>query len=508
MKNLTEEEKLKLIRSTINTTNIRNRQRKKMSYDFLNNIINVYDNKYEETNRDRENDEKMEEIYEQRRKVNPLKKFIKANRNKYKTNEEFFEKNRAFFRNNKLYDCSGLIQLVFEIEQEEKEEKEMKEKIKKERDEKIKKDKEKRLKELREKKQKLNKIINTNNFSINSNNDKKFTIENLEKFTCPSKYSKIFKDSILKQESNLNNLNIQNSKNYSTILKNCNKTIEFNFIPNKKEYMNNKIKLYTIENSNKSQFICIQKLKYIENELVKSSNIINIAYIKHKVKKENIVENGLSLDDLRIVKKPKNKKILNVEKVKKIIEKIENENIMNKIIKEMDVPIHFMFCINCYECFNTNEINNHKTHFLFKIDNFKNEDDLDYNERLNIIYSILKKIQKKIILNRDKKLIKYYGKLLFHLYDIINNNNCYEDLLLSIININENYLNEYKLGTFQGVFRDLFLLFCQKISKIAFLKSNELNFSELNEGNDINNELDEDLNFFLTIEDKIKNNKN
>ena len=199
---------------------------------------------------------------------------------------------------------------------------------------------------------------------------------------------------------------------------------------------------------------------------------------------------------------------MNVEKVKKIIEKIEKENIINKIIKEMDVPIHFMFCINCYECFNTNGIINHNEHFLFKIDDFKNEDELDYNESLNIIYSNLKKMQKKILVNRDKKLIKYYGKLLFHLYDIINNNNCYEELLLSIININENYLNEYKLGTFQGVFRDLFLLFCQKISKITFLKSNELNFSKLNEGNDTNYELDVDLNFFLTIEDKIKNKKN
>ena len=245
----------------------------------------------------------------------------------------------------------------------------------------------------------------------------------------------------------------------------------------------------------------------IPRTLEEASNIISIAYNKFKVKKENLVENGLSLDDLRIIKKRKNKKLSNIEKVKKIIEKIDNENIMKKIIKEKNVPLQFMFCVNCYECFNINEINNHKGHFSFKIDDFKNEDEFDYNERLNTLYNNLKKIQKKIIINRNKKLLEYYGKLLLNLYDIINNNYSFEDLILSIININDNYINEYKLGTFQGVFGDLFLLFCQKILKTTFLKSNELNFNELDDQNDIN-ELDNDLNYFLSINEKIKSNKN
>ena len=99
--------------------------------------------------------------------------------------------------------------------------------------------------------------------------------------------------------------------------------------------------------------------------------------------------------------------------------------------------------------------------------------------------------------NGDKKLIKYYGKLLFSLYDIISNNNSYEDLIISIININEKYIKEFESGTFQGVFKDLFLLFCQIISKLAYLKYKEISFYEVYEGNDINNEFENDLNNFL-----------
>ena len=503
LKNLTEEEKLKLIRKTIDSnTSISRRHRKRMSHDFLDNIINVYGNEYEESNRDKENDEKMELIYEQRRRANPLKKYIKANRNKYKSNEEFFENNKAYFENNKLKEYSELIKIVNEIEREEREEKEMKEKIMKEKE---KKEKDKKLKEIKDKKEKEKKIINANNFSIKSNKEKKLSIDNLEKLSYLSKIPKKFENSKLKQETNLNNINIPKRNKYTLVLKNCMKINDYNFIANKKEYLHNKIKVYTIEN-NSNEITGVKKLKYIGNELVKESNIININYVRYKVKKENLVENGLSLDELRI-KKIKIKKIPNHEKVKKIIKKTEKGNIMKKIINEKNIPLNYMFCINCNECFR-NEISNHNEHFLFKIEDFKNEDELDYNERLNIIYNNLKKIQKKIIDNGNKKLIKYYGKLLFCLYEIISNNNSYEELILSIININDNYVNEFKSGTFKGVFIDLFLLFCQKISIITYLKSNELNVNEIIDEKDECDELENDLKYFSSIDEIIKRNKN
>ena len=68
---------------------------------------------------------------------------------------------------------------------------------------------------------------------------------------------------------------------------------------------------------------------------------------------------------------------------------------MTKIIKEKKAPLNYMICINCYECFNKKEIHNHIEHFVLKINDFKNdEDELDYNEKLKIIYEN-KKFTKK-----------------------------------------------------------------------------------------------------------------
>ena len=145
-----------------------NRHRKRMSCDFYGNILNSIGGQNIKTERDEENEEKLEKIYEQRRRMNPLKKYIKASRNNYSSDEEFYEKNKAYLANSKL-DFEHLIMLINEIEKEEKEEKEIKEKIKIEKEKKEKEEREKILKEIREKKEKLKKIVNTNNFSININ---------------------------------------------------------------------------------------------------------------------------------------------------------------------------------------------------------------------------------------------------------------------------------------------------------------------------------------------------
>jgi len=108
--------------------------------------------------------------------------------------------------------------------------------------------------------------------------------------------------------------------------------------------------------------------------------------------------------------------------------------------------------------------------------------------------------------------MKYYGKLLYSLYDIIINNNSVEELYSSIININEKFMEEDESGTFEGYFRDLFLLFCQKICQLTFLKIKELSYTEideLDEGNNSDfNELEEDDNNLKSIEEIIKERKN
>ena len=165
-----------------------------------------------------------------------------------------------------------------------------------------------------------------------------------------------------------------------------------------------------------------------------------------------------------------------------------------------------IFCINCKECFDIIEKDKHKEHFTVKVDDFKiEEEDLDSDEKLNIMYQNLKKLQKKIIKYGNKKIIKYYGKLLFSLYDIIMNNNSYEELYLSIININKDYIYELESGTFSEIFKNLLLLFCQKISQLTYLKAKELSFFELGEEIETkSSELDDDILF----EQKIENNKN
>ena len=194
------------------------------------------------------------------------------------------------------------------------------------------------------------------------------------------------------------------------------------------------------------------------------------------------------MDDLRIIEKKISKNISNADKVKKIMEEIEKESLMKKIIKEKKISLNYIFCVNCYECFNSDEINNHYEHFVLKIDDFKNnEDELDYEGGLNIIYENMKKLQEKIIKYGNQNIIKYYGKLLYNLQDIINNNKSYEELNLSIIDINENFAKEEKSETFSKIFKDLFLLFCQRISQLTYLKTKELPF-KLDEEND-NNEL-------------------
>lgn len=439
--------------------------------NYLSKLANTYGGMEENTDRDLENNEKIERMYELRRKMNPLKKFIKSNRMKFNTKEEFFEKNKFFFENNKIKEYSDFIKILNEVEEEEK-------------------------KEKRAKNEKLKKEVNVNNDSIIKQKNKSLVIDHQNQFSHFSINAKKFNDSKLCQEGNLN-IEKEVNNNYKLLLISF-KTNEYNFNPNKIEFIIEKSKSYSIENYNKEQIIPIKKIKYNETELTECSSLINIIYEKIKIRKENTNENGLSLDELRIMKKRKKKKISNVEKLKKIMERIENQSIINKIIKQKNIPLKYIFCINCYECFDPNEIDKHNDHFLFKVIDFKDdEDELDYNERLNLLYENLKKIQKKILKNRDKKLMKYYGALLFSLYDIINNNNSYDELIISIININENYIKEFELGTSQGIFKDLFLLFCQKISKLAYFKYKELSFSELYKGNDKNNELENELNNFL-----------
>ena len=212
----------------------------------------------------------------------------------------------------------------------------------------------------------------------------------------------------------------------------------------------------------------------------------------------------MPLNELKIRKKRNSEKISNVEKVKKIIDNIKKDSIMNKILKGKNINLNdnkYYFCMNCYECYDNNETkNNHKGHFILPINDFKDlEDELDYNEKLNKIYEILKKEQNQILLNSNNNLINYYLKLLFSLYEIIINDNSLEELYNSIIIINENYSEEKDLGTFSDNYKDIFLLLCQIISLLAYLKTQEISLNETNEDKDFNFDELEDENILENI---------
>ena len=329
---------------------------------------------------------------------------------------------------------------------------------------------------------------------------------------CQYSEAKKFKNSNLITETSISE-NVQKFQSYSdNILQECYKMNEYNIIPNINEYIINKGKTYIIDNSNREQIIQNKKMKYNELELINSNEInIHLEIDKKKVYEDDQVENGIPINDLKIDKKRRFENLSDSEKVKVIIEEIKKESIIEKIIKEKKVSMNYYFCINCFQCFSRDEINNHDGHFFIDINDFKDsEDDIDYNEGLNKLYKILKKEQNKFLKSRNNNLIKYYRKLLSNLYEIIINNNSYEDLNTSIINIYEEYIKEDKLGTFFDYYKDYFLLFYQQICKLAFLKVQEMSLSELGDETDNSfKDLDEeDLDFEDNLKDDINDMNN
>ena len=466
--------------------------------------MNTFDAQNDETDRDKENEEKMSRIYNAqaniRQRYNYLKKFLKAHKNLYKSREEFYEKNKTYLENSKIKTYDEFTNLLDEVEKEEREEKEKEEKERKEKEEKERKEKEekerkeKEEKERKERQEKLKerKQENINNFTINKSNIiKEYNIEHINEFNSLPKIVKKYKNSILVTLTEIPDLSYEKINYFlEEELNECSKINEENIIHTKDEYFKNRIKSYTVGYANKEEIIGIKKIKYNENELRESLSQVSITF-------------GLS-------KRTISRNISDSERVNKIMEEIENNHIVNKIIKYKKITENDLFCINCYECLNPNEVDSHSEHIVLKIIDFKNDDDeLDYDGRLNIIYENLKNIEKKIIKSGNFNLMKYYGKLLYSLYDIIINNNSVEELYSSIININEQFMEEDELGTFQGYFRDLFLLFCQKICQLTYLKIKELSYTELDEGNNSDfNELDEDNDNLKSIEEIIKERKN
>ena len=425
----------------------------------------------------KEEEKKRQQLYEQNRanmreRMRKIKEFLKK-KEESKSNEEFFEENKKYFEQYQVNNYSELENLInkFDKENPEELEKEEREKFKK-------------------------------NLSIEH-------IKNNELNFIPEK--KKFNNLKIELNSENNIIHITKTDNTFENLQKCEKEKEYNYIPDLKEYIDNKIKIYEIKSLDKEEFQNLKKIKYNnETELIESSNINNISYekiLKNKIcQEDNYTENGLTTEELR---KRKIKKMIdnmseedrnNYEKVEQIFNDIKDKDKYNSILDKY-------FCINCNICFKEEQSENHIGHIIIQVENCNKDIDNDlnnlyYNDCLNKLYEILKKDQKKILKKGKNKVIIYYGKIIFSLYEIIINNNSIEDLNSSIIKINEDFNNEKELNKFNQYFKDYFLFYSQVIKKLAYFKGKKMEklLIELEEEND-------DLEAY-TFEDEDNENKN
>ena len=422
------------------------------------NALKIFEESVKKNKDYKDEETRRQKLYEQNRinmreRMRKLKEFILENKNKAKSNKEFFEQNKKFFEEEyKVKNYDELQNLINDYNKENPEEVE---------------------REQREKYKKYLVVDHspTNNLSM-----------------IPE--AKIYDNSKMKIDSGIINNYIKNSNNRFTKLENCIKTNEYNFIPDTKEYINNKTKAYEINNLNNEEILGVKKIKYNnESELVEASNVVSITYekVKHNsiVSSENYSQNGIEVEELRnrkiknFLKKLSDEDKINYNKVETIIQDIKNRN-----KDENQFVTNNSFCLDCNSCFMKGEEGTHTNHFILQVENLSNNgfdiddelniNDIDYNANLNKLYETLKKDQIKILKYGNNKFINFYGKILFSLYEIIINNNSIEDLNASIINIYDNYKKEIESNNQCQYLKEYFLFYVKKIIKLTYFKEKKI----------------------------------
>ena len=455
-----------------------------------------------------EEERRRQKLYEQNRqnmreRMRKLKDFINQ-KNLNKSNEEFFEENKQYFLQFGVKSYDELMNLINIYDKENAEEAE---------------------REKREKFCKSLRVDHLTNNDISVSPDIRF-LNNLK----------------LSLNSNINSIDIKRSNTYYKNLENCNKTNEYNFVANKKDYISKKSKNYEIKKFDNEEIPGIKKLKYDnETELIKSSNIANITCGRTErnsiFPSENFVQNGIPIDELRR-RKIKNMLLRlseeeqnNYKEVEEIIgdinnkENLENNNKDNN--KNLFLKKNENFCIDCNESFDPEVIGDHQNHCILNspyfnnggysnadmdIDGELNINDIDYNANLNKIYEILKKDQNKILKNGNNDLIDFYGNLLYSLYEIIINNNSIEDLNSSIITINNDYKKENESEDICQFFKNYCSFYVHRIIKLTYFKEKKIEqlLADLEEENaDVEIKIiDLNENQLNSLENMIKYNNN
>ena len=434
--------------------------------EHIKNRVKIFEDREKKNKSEKEELDYRMKIYEQNRanareRMRKLKNFLRDKNDMSKTDEEFFENNKEFFAQYGVKSYYELLKLIHNYDKENPEELE---------------------REIKEKFKKNLKIENQlfgegkNGFSI------------IPKFE--NKFQNLKIDSSFLPEKLLSN---KNCKIFNKNLQECQEIKEY-IIPDMKKYLKEKMKLYEVNNLTNEglTYPAMKKTIYNpETDLIVSSNIINIFIekIPNKLlsKGENYSQNGIPINELLDAKI---KKILgrlsdndknNYEKVQDIINNLDNNKNKN-LYKNV---LGNNFCINCDKSFDNKDPEQcsfHSEHNFIQIDkNIANDldeelnvdiNELDYNNSLNKIYQNLKKEQNKVLKYGKKIVINFYSDLLFHLYEIIVNNNSIKDLNESIIKINDLYKTniEPQEGIINEYFKKYFFFYVIRITKLSYNK--------------------------------------
>ena len=434
--------------------------------EHIKNRVKIFEDRENKNKSEKEKLDYRKKIYEQNRanareRMRKLKNFLRDKNDMSKTDEEFFENNKEFFAQYGVKSYYELLKLIHNYDRESPEELE---------------------REIKEKFKKNLKIENQlfgegkNGFSIIPKFEKKFQNLKIDSSFLPEKL-----------------LSNKNCKIFNKNLQECQEIKEY-IIPDMKKYLKEKMKLYEVNNLTNEglTYPAMKKTIYNpETDLIVSSNIINIFIekIPNKIlsKGENYSQNGIPINELLDTKI---KKILgrlsdndknNYEKVQDIINNLDNNKNKN-LYKNV---LGNNFCINCDKSFDNKDPEQcsfHSEHNFIQIDkNIANDldeelnvdiNELDYNNSLNKIYQNLKKEQNKVLKYGKKIVINFYSDLLFHLYEIIVNNNSIEDLNESIIKINELYKTniEPQEGIINEYFKKYFFFYVIRITKLSYNK--------------------------------------
>ena len=198
--------------------------------------------------------------------------------------------------------------------------------------------------------------------------------------------------------------------------------------------------------------------------------------------KANILPNKVTSQKFNILNKEENdNNDINIQSKyqKNIITSLDNIAIMKYEINDSIIPLDPSFldvlCINCYECIKFEDMDLHSQNCIIELDYFKdNSYDEDYNARIFKLHESLKSKKEEIENKNDKNLIGFYNNLLKIIYQILINNNSIEELDNSITEINKMIKNDINSNNFTQNYKFYFLLFCQRISQLVYMKLKDM----------------------------------